>query len=67
MHIRVNGKPVESAGPQSLSELLGGLGLPGGASVAVALNGEVLPRSGWGSVLLKDGDVIEIVQAAAGG
>lgn len=36
-------------------------------SVVIALNGEIVPHSGWDRVSLKDGDEIEIVRAVAGG
>jgi sulfur carrier protein len=35
--------------------------------VAVAVNGEVVPRSTWGSTPVTPGDDVEIVTAAAGG
>jgi sulfur carrier protein len=35
--------------------------------VAVALNGEVVRRGDWEVTTLSDGDVVEIVNAAAGG
>ncbi len=35
--------------------------------IAVALNGEVVPRSAWITTALTDGDTVEIVTAAAGG
>lgn len=35
--------------------------------VAVALNGEVVPKSQWESTRLTPGDQVEIVTAAAGG
>ena len=35
--------------------------------VAVALGGEVVPRSAWETTVLKDGDVVEILAAVAGG
>jgi len=35
--------------------------------VAVARNGEVVPKSRWGAVQVVDGDSIEILTAAAGG
>ncbi|OGP13514.1 MAG: thiamine biosynthesis protein ThiS [Deltaproteobacteria bacterium RIFCSPLOWO2_02_FULL_50_16] len=37
------------------------------ASVALALNGEVVPRSQWSKTPLKEGDHIEILQAVGGG
>jgi sulfur carrier protein len=35
--------------------------------VAVAVNGEVVPRSGWPGAALCDGDQIEVLTAAQGG
>jgi sulfur carrier protein len=35
--------------------------------VAVALNGEVVPRSAWADTGLADGDRIEVLTAAQGG
>jgi sulfur carrier protein len=35
--------------------------------VAVAVNGEVVPRSAWSGALLRDGDRVEVLTAAQGG
>jgi sulfur carrier protein len=35
--------------------------------IAVACNGEVVPRSLWGDTALTDGDRIEVLAAVAGG
>ena len=35
--------------------------------VAVAVNGEVVPRSRWEAVALRDGDRVEVLTAAQGG
>jgi len=35
--------------------------------VAVARNSAVVPRSAWGSTQLRDGDVVEVLAAVAGG
>ncbi len=40
---------------------------PSPRGVAVARNGEVVPRSRWTDVVVGPDDVIEIVTAAAGG
>jgi sulfur carrier protein len=40
---------------------------PSPRGVAVARNGEVVPRSRWADTLVEPGDRIEIVTAAAGG
>ena len=36
-------------------------------NVAVAINGEVVPRSQWSLTSVHDGDHIEIIQAVGGG
>lgn len=35
--------------------------------VAVAVNGEVVPRTGWPAARLRDGDRVEVLTAAQGG
>ena len=66
MRITVNG--VEQVFPKemTLKELLGDLEMEPG-QIAVARNGTVVPRSQHESVLVRDGDHIEIVKAVAGG
>lgn len=38
-----------------------------GRGVAVARNGEVVPRSEWATTAVSDGDRIEILEASPGG
>lgn len=38
-----------------------------GCGVAVAVDGEVLPRGGWAEAALTDGAYIEVLQAVQGG
>jgi len=40
---------------------------PNEAGLAVALDGAVVPRAAWSETPLREGAVIEIVRAAAGG
>ena len=35
--------------------------------IAVELNGEILPKSKYGDTVLKDGDIVEIVNFVGGG
>jgi sulfur carrier protein len=37
------------------------------SGIAVAVNGEVLPRSEWAATVLRDGDQLEVVTAVQGG
>jgi sulfur carrier protein len=40
---------------------------PQGRGVAVALEGEVVPRTDWSQTQLSDGDRVEVVAAVQGG
>lgn len=64
--ISVNGKPRELEGPLSVTALLKTLDT-NARQVAVALNGEVVPRSEWRRVTVQAGDAVEVVRAVGGG
>ncbi len=64
--LRVNGRPVELAGPTPLLEYVRGLGVDP-AAIAVEVNGEILDRGTYASCTLRDGDVVEIVRMVGGG
>jgi sulfur carrier protein len=68
MIIHVNGQPREVVPPVRLSDVLD---LPEGAAaprgVAVAVNGEVIPRSRHAGTELTEGARVEIVKAVQGG
>ena len=69
MIIRVNGRLREFAPPVHLSDVLDLS--PGGASatrgMAVAVNGQVIPRSQHATTELTEGATVEIVTAVQGG
>ncbi len=68
MTVVVNGEPAQVASGTTVSALLSGLGHdPAGAGVAVAVNGEVVPRSAWPAAELGEHDRIEVLGAAQGG
>jgi len=60
MRVTVNGKPRTLDGSPTVADLLT-------RGVAVAVNGEVVPRSTWERATLADGDRIEILTAVQGG
>jgi sulfur carrier protein len=63
----VNGEPRRVAAAD-IRVLLGVLGLDAaGRGLAVARNGEVVPRGAWDTTRLAPGDRIEIVGAVQGG
>jgi sulfur carrier protein len=64
----VNGQPAEVDPGQTVAGLLAGLGHPpDGPGIAVALNGEVVPRSAWATTALGTGDRLEVLGASQGG
>jgi sulfur carrier protein len=68
MTVVVNGEPARVAAGTTVSTLLAGLGHdPSGAGIAVALNGEVVPRGSWPTTRLGEHDHIEVLGAAQGG
>jgi sulfur carrier protein len=63
--IRVNGEErSETFG--SVTSMLSELAIET-RGIAVAVNGEIVRRGVWATTALADGDVVEIVSAAAGG
>ena len=65
--ISVNGKE-KSSSTKTIAGLLAAEGVdPAAQFLAVAINGDVVPRSEWGAVKICPGDVIEIVSPAPGG
>jgi sulfur carrier protein len=65
MNITINGQKKSSAAPD-LQTLLDGEGYKG-KIIAVARNGEFVPRASYTNINLKDGDEIEIVAPMQGG
>lgn len=66
MKLTVNGEEQRFDGPLSVDDLLGRLALDR-RGLAVALNGEVVPRRTWGDRPVADGDQVEILTIAQGG
>ena len=66
MDITVNGEHKSLDGPLTTAGLLRALGYECGA-VAVARNGEFVPRASYAAVVVRDGDEIECVAPRQGG
>ena len=64
--IKLNGKNTEFQGSPTVTALLDSLNI-NPQQVAVAVNGDVLPRDAWATTALRDGDSVEIVRAVGGG
>jgi thiazole synthase len=67
MRLIVNQQPYDLAAEQAdVPALLASRGVAENM-VAVAVNGEIVPRSQWGGVALADGDQVDLVKVVAGG
>lgn len=66
MTITLNGKPRQIEGPSTVTDFLRALDI-NPEQVAVALNGEVVPRDRWSTVSVREGDSVEVVRAVGGG
>ena len=62
----VNGSPWEVAPGTTVADLVSAW-CPSPRGIAVARNGDVVPKSTWDRTTVADGDRIEIVTAVAGG
>ncbi len=68
MRVELNGETVELADGATLAEAARAAGAPESRrGVAIALDGEVVPRSEWESTPLTDGAAVEVLAAIQGG
>jgi sulfur carrier protein len=64
----LNGEPAEIPAGETVASVLARLGLDSGArGVAVAVDGEVLPRACWRTFALADDARVEVLTAMQGG
>jgi sulfur carrier protein len=66
VQVWINGEERELADGARVRDALAALGAPQNG-VAVAVDGEVVPRADWSSVALADGARIEVLTAVQGG
>ncbi len=66
MNITLNGDTTVINNTASLEQLLASKEIKP-ETVALVINGEVIPRSLWKTTQINDGDAIEIFSAVAGG
>jgi sulfur carrier protein len=64
--LTINGEPHDFAEPLIIARLIDQMGLAG-KRIAIERNGEIVPRSAFDAVELRDGDALEIVVAVGGG
>jgi sulfur carrier protein len=66
MRIQLNGRTRELADGTTVAELIDSIAGSGRGSAAV-VDGDVVPRSTWPAVPLRDGQVVELITAVQGG
>jgi sulfur carrier protein len=68
MIVSVNGERRELPAGATVESVVEELsGTPGGRGVAVAIEGEVVPRGAWPGTALREGAHVEVVGAVQGG
>jgi sulfur carrier protein len=68
LHVTINGEERELPAGATVAGVIATLdNAPEGRGVAVAVEGEVVPRAQWPSTELHDGAKVEVVVAVQGG
>jgi sulfur carrier protein len=67
MRIELNGRQVEVPAAATVAELVAQAGARGTKGVAVALDGEVVPRGAWEDTCVAEGQQVEVLEAIQGG
>jgi sulfur carrier protein len=66
VQVWINGEQRELADCARVADALASLGVPS-TGVAVAVDGEVVPRAGWADSVLTEGSRVEVLTAVQGG
>ncbi|MBA2523215.1 MAG: sulfur carrier protein ThiS [Solirubrobacterales bacterium] len=67
MTVEVNGKRMELRDGASVRDAALAIGVEPGRGVAIALEGEVIPRGRLAETMLSEGQRVEVVTAIGGG
>jgi sulfur carrier protein len=68
MNVTLNGEPRELREGATVNDAVEASGAqPDGRGVAVAVDGEVVPRGQWAATDLSEGQRVEVLQAVQGG
>ena len=66
MKLKVNGETVEVKDGKSILEMFEEINIKA-VGIAVELNGEIVPKSSHAETVLKEDDVLEVVNMVGGG
>ena len=67
MRLSLNGAQIEIPQGGRLLDVLAAAGVEDLRGIAVAVDGEVLPRSDWAGSTVREGQQVEVVRAVQGG
>jgi sulfur carrier protein len=67
MDVTLNGQPTQLPAEATLPDVLAILGFETPRGVAVAVDGDVIPRSRWTAFELRSGMKVEVLRAVQGG
>lgn len=68
MKIELNGRGVDVRDGVTVAELIQAAGAePGARGLAVAVDGEVVPRGAWAGTMVAEGQQVEVLEAMQGG
>jgi sulfur carrier protein len=67
MNVFVNNEKREILNQLTIIQLLSDIKLNSPKGIAVAINNEVIPKSGWEKYLLNENDKVTIIRATQGG
>jgi sulfur carrier protein len=68
MTIELNGRPAELPDGATVADAVTATGAESnGRGVAVAVDGDVVPRADWRATTLQQGQAVEVVRAVQGG
>ena len=65
--VTINGERRELDDGATIEVAVRAAGAPDGRGVAVALDGEVVPRGEWATTRVRDGQQVEVLRAVQGG
>ncbi|MFC7330346.1 sulfur carrier protein ThiS [Marinactinospora rubrisoli] len=66
MHVIINGEPREVAPASTVADVVRSL-TDATSGVAVAVNDQVVPRTGWADTAVAPGDRVDVLTAVQGG
>ena len=67
MNVTINGESSDVADGARVADVVSKLAGGRKEGIAVAMNGEIVPRSAWSEVAVRENDKLEVLSAIGGG